>query len=162
MYQRPLTQCLEDFLKRKNGLAIVAGDWSLDKLSDHLRMHYRLLGENSREMAISSELSDLQSRFSQRSREVFQKTVVLSTKAETSWCFGSISQQDERGFPALKAVKDGVVLMHCPDQQSADAIMRAGLVDLFLHVMGKRSLQKAVKIDTKSCLRYTAFGDNGQ
>jgi len=37
--------------------------------------------------------------------------------------------------------------------------MRAGLVVLFLHAMGKRSLQKAVKIDTKSCLRYTAFGD---
>jgi ATP-dependent helicase HrpA len=118
LYQQPLTQCLGDFLKRKNGLAIVAGDWSLDKLSDHLRMHYRLLGENSREMAISAELSDLQSRFSERSREVFQKTVVLSTKAETSWCFGSIPQQDKRGFPALKAVKDGVVLMHCPDNKA--------------------------------------------
>jgi ATP-dependent helicase HrpA len=158
-YNQALTQCLGDFLKRKNGVTIVDQDWSLEKLSDHLLMHYRVLSENGREMAVSTNLSDLQSRFSTRSREVFQKTVVLPSKAEKTWCFGKLPQQDDHGFPALKAVKDGVVLIHCPDQQTADETMRAGLVELFLQGMGKRSLQKAVKIEAKSCLRYTALGD---
>ncbi|WP_227487176.1 ATP-dependent RNA helicase HrpA [Nocardioides malaquae] len=110
--EEPLLDSLERFLRATTGVHVPREAWQLDKLPDHLRPTFRVVGDDGAVAATGKDLDALKAplrpKFAAAMAEVAQDTGVTST-GQTSWTFGTIEESftqrraghEVRGFPAL-------------------------------------------------------------
>jgi ATP-dependent helicase HrpA len=105
-----LTQWMSEHLRRTRGLDVSVEDWQLDRLPEHLRPTYRVIGESGAVLRESKDLSALQREFAPAVAKTIQlATQDISRDAVADWDFGELPRSVQRtvgghtvtGYPAL-------------------------------------------------------------
>ncbi|MDH4145938.1 MAG: ATP-dependent RNA helicase HrpA [Acidimicrobiia bacterium] len=109
----PLTEELARRLSRQLGTAVHASDFDPDTLATHLRLHFRIEGEDGRPIGEGSDLAELQTRLSGALADALSRACAasgLERSGSTTWDFGELggawstrtpSGLTVQGFPGL-------------------------------------------------------------
>ncbi len=107
---RPLADALAWQVLRLTGVEVSPDDVDLTRLPPHLRMRYRVVDADGRELATGRDLAALRDRLQRRLQATLADAAPeLEVGGQTSWTFGSLPTVVERrlgdhavqGFPAL-------------------------------------------------------------
>jgi hypothetical protein len=136
-----LTEAIVDFLDTEYGIEISENSFELERLPDHLLMHYEILGPNEKVLAIGRDLGALQeqlavavqARFADIKREVrFEKSRLHR------WSIGDLPETVELdrhtvGYPGLCTGTDNgeVALRLWPGPDCAASQHRLGVAALY-------------------------------
>jgi ATP-dependent helicase HrpA len=139
--QVSLLEALEQFILSKTTLRVSSEIWPIHNLPNHLSMNILVIDDAGEELAMSRNLSELQSRFGKAAQMTFVKRDTQSEKINierdhiTQWDFGDLPreltfQRNARqlvGYPALIDQTDSVALRLLDTQEAADCAMRLGV-----------------------------------
>ncbi|WP_240181894.1 ATP-dependent RNA helicase HrpA [Nocardioides sp. 616] len=141
--QEPLLDALERYLRSVTGVHVPREAWELDKLPEHLRPTFRVVGESGQEAARGKDLEALKAplrpTFAAAMAEVASDTGVTKT-GQRSWTFGTIEESftqrraghEVRGHPALVDEQTSVGLGVFGSAEEAEARHRLGVRRLLL------------------------------
>ncbi|WP_428939580.1 ATP-dependent RNA helicase HrpA [Fontivita pretiosa] len=165
-----LLDLLAEFLGKQSGVQISRWDFQLDTLPDHLRMNFRLVDAQGREVAIGRDLAELRQKVGVAAQQTFSAGAEKHFHRDgiTRWDFGELPPKVQVsrhgmqlvGYPALVDAGTSVSLRVLDTPQSAAAATRAGLRRLFmLQLAGEiKSLARRLPID-ELCLLYALIGE---
>ncbi len=145
----PLLPALERELRRLTAVPVPPDSWQPDQVAEHLRMAYRVLGEDGETLGEGRDLAALQAALKPALRETL--AAVLSGGAAgngaglerdglRSWDFGALPRKIERrqgaftvtGFPSLVDEGDSVAIRMLETESQQRVAMRAGTRRLLL------------------------------
>ncbi|MER7606844.1 ATP-dependent RNA helicase HrpA [Nocardioides sp. NPDC127503] len=141
--EEPLLTALERWARSTAGVHIPREAWDWDKVPEHLRPTYRVVGEDGRETAKGKDLdalkAPLEGEFEAAIAEVAASAGHTRT-GETSWVFGDIAATvtEKRAghevtvFPCLSDEGTTVGLVVAGSAEEAEARHRLGVVRLLL------------------------------
>jgi len=164
-----LPAALAHFLQRITGIEVRAMDFRLDDLPRHLRMNFRILGENNQILAEDRDLIYLQNHLSVRANDSFRNLAKRHYEREiiTAWDFGALPERIEitenglsiSAYPALNIEADNRIALRLFDTlESAAQAHRIGLRQLFSLscAIQIRNLEKS--LGRTPILAYNKFG----
>ena len=137
-----LPQALSQFLKLKYKITVPAASWPLDKLPIHLKVRYRVIDDQGREIQQSRNISELHQDLS----DTLQTTVLDTYRQEweknhvTKWDFGLLPQSIELkgkhglvgyAYPALCLKNESICLRLFLNEQEAMENHLKGVVSLY-------------------------------
>lgn len=166
-----LLESLAAHLGKQSGLQVTRHDFQLDTLPDHLRMNFRIIDANGREVATGRDLQELRRRVGAEAQSTFSAGADQQLQRDnvTRWDFGDLpeSVQVNRhgmqlvGYPALVDSGKSVSIRVLDTAAAAEEATRAGLRRLFLlQLAGEiKSLGRRLPIE-EMCLHYTTIGDS--
>jgi ATP-dependent helicase HrpA len=165
-----LLDALAEHLGKQSGLPVSRHDFQIDTLPDHLRMNFRVIDTQGKEMATGRDLLQLrrkiggaaQTTFAAGAQQEFHRDEIMR------WDFGDLPETVQvsrhgmqlTGYLALVDAGKSVSLRVLDTPESAAASTRAGLRRLFvLQLAGEiKSLARRLPID-EMCLHYSTIGD---
>jgi ATP-dependent helicase HrpA len=130
-----LTDALADHLRRLTGVAIGRSDWGVDRVSDHLRMTFRVVEADGAVVAQGKDLVALQRQLLPRARDaVAELTDDIERDGLTEWTPGTLARVVERrragysvkAYPALVDRTDSVAVRVFPTEAEQARAMWAG------------------------------------
>jgi ATP-dependent helicase HrpA len=139
--REPLLDALERELARMGGIAVPRESWQLDRVPDHLRMTFRVVGERGRRIAEDKDLDALKRRLEPKMRSTLSKAAnELEREGLRTWDFGSLPQVHESGtgastvrsYPALTDEGDSVAIRAFGTEAEQQRAMWAGTRRLLL------------------------------
>lgn len=146
----PMIQLLGAELKRMSGVHIPEDQWNESVLDKHLRMNYKIVDAEGKQLASGKNLHELQQRFAGQAEQQFQQMPVqtMDKTGCKDWDFGEIpeTQKIEQagismvGFPSLVDEGETVGLKVMDSKPTAWLSHRKGLLRLF-----KLKLSKEVR-----------------
>ncbi|MEJ1403747.1 MAG: ATP-dependent RNA helicase HrpA [Candidatus Sedimenticola sp. (ex Thyasira tokunagai)] len=138
----PLTRILAEQLKQMTGVHIPEDAWPEESLPDHLRMSFKVVDEEGRELALGRELMPLKKRCGSAGEASYHRMDNSSLEREglSDWDFGDLPESIELnrggikllGFPALVDEGDTVALRVLDSQANAERSGRVGLRKLLM------------------------------
>ncbi len=166
----PLLATVTQRLKRMSGLTIPEDAWELTELPLHLKMNFKVVGEQGELIAQHRSLAllkqQLQGQVQQRLSQVAEQGI--EQQRLTEWSFGELPKEyvklqagyEIKAFPAIVDKKDSVdiVLLDSPEQASAAS--RLGLRRLLLLNLPSpvKYLQDNLPNKAKLGLYFNPFG----
>ncbi|HEY8472084.1 MAG TPA: ATP-dependent RNA helicase HrpA [Natronosporangium sp.] len=123
-YQEPLLTALTRALRELTGVVVPAEAWAPERVPDHLRMTFRVLGEDGEPLAEGKDLTVLREKL----RPAAQASIAAATGVERSglrdWTVGTLPRRVElsRGghrvtaYPALVDAGDSVAVRVFPTE----------------------------------------------
>ena len=167
----PLTGILSQALLRQVGTEVPKDAWDEADLPDHLRMNFKVLDENNREVASGRDLPELRLQLGVKARRQFTETArgTFERKEVTRWDFGELAEQVEfiragqklTGYPAIVDEGKHVSLVLLDTEHEADAATRRGLRRLFQlsAVEQVKYLARHLPGIQEMALRYSLLGE---
>jgi ATP-dependent helicase HrpA len=147
-----LTEALAAHARRMRGVDIPSAAWHADRLPDHLRMRYSIVGADDDEIASGRNLIELQRRLAGGERSMSALSGGLERAGLTDWGVGDIEDEvsvrrDNRDavvYPMLEDRGDCVWLTASESRERARELHRQGVRRLFL-LTRQRDLQRLKK-----------------
>ena len=141
----PLSVALAQFLRRLTGIEISPADFHAEELPSHLRMGFRILGDDGKVLAEERDLAALRATFRTQAQSSFRQIAASHYERDsvTTWDFGTLPTRIElpsktskavtiSAYPALVEETEGrVALRLLETQERAVAAHRVGLRRLF-------------------------------
>nr|WP_218031173.1 ATP-dependent RNA helicase HrpA [Nocardioides psychrotolerans] len=139
--EEPLLDALERHLRSTTGVFVPRESWDWDKLAEHLRPTYRVVGDDGSEHARGKDLEALKAplrpQFAKAMAEVASDSG-LSRTGETTWVFRTIEESfrqvraghDVQGYPGLVDEGASIGLKVFGSQDERDARHRLGVTRL--------------------------------
>ncbi|GAA3839130.1 ATP-dependent RNA helicase HrpA [Saccharothrix violaceirubra] len=126
----PLLPALERELRTATGITVDRADWHLDQVPDHLKLTFRVVDENDRELATGKDLGALKRTLQGRLRETLAAAASsLARTGLTAWTVGTLPKtvhEEQSGivvtaYPALvdKGTTVAVEILDTPGRQQA-------------------------------------------
>ncbi|QFZ19991.1 ATP-dependent RNA helicase HrpA [Saccharothrix syringae] len=115
----PLLPALERELRRLTGVVVDRGDWQLDQVPEHLKLTFRVVDEDGRELARGKDLAALKDRLRGQLRESLAAAASnLARTGLTRWDIGDLPRTVQRrrsgivvtAYPALVDKGDSVAV----------------------------------------------------
>jgi ATP-dependent helicase HrpA len=172
---RPLTQAVAEALKETTGVQVPGDAWDESSVPGHLRMSFRLVDDNGRQVAQGKDFSRLKRRYGAEGRQVFAgiSHSDLERHGIRRWDFDALPAVVEldrggirvRGYPALVDQGDSVAIRVLDSEEGAGLAMRAGLRRLLMLHLGAdlRYLRRSLPGLDRMRLQYArAPTPNGQ
>lgn len=168
--QGSLTNALALHLHRMTGVSIPADAWNVGALPPHLRMNFRVVGGQGREIVMGRDLAQLQRRFGKSGSQVFSEMPLAVHEKQniTCWDIGDIPEhlslrsngQFILAYPALVDEQKGVSLRLFDSAQGAAKAMGPGLRRLFMVEMAQqiKYLRNNIPQIQQMCLYYAPIG----
>jgi ATP-dependent helicase HrpA len=147
---RPLVQALGEALAKMTGIQVPEDAWDESAVPSHLRMKFRLVDDQGRQVALEEDFSGLRRRYGGEGQRQFATIPSKGLEREgiKRWDFDTLPESLDldfdpkgggirlRGYPAL-VDEDGCVAIRLLDSQEGAAIaMRAGLRRLLMLHLG--------------------------
>lgn len=138
----PLLDALERELRRMTGVTVSREDWHWDQVPDHLKMTFRVVGENHKTLLEGKDLTALKLQLKDKVQETL--SAVADDGLEQSnlhiWSFGKLPEfyEQKRGgysmkaYPALVDEKDSVAIRLFDSEQEQQQAMWQGTRRLLL------------------------------
>ncbi|MGB8663798.1 MAG: ATP-dependent RNA helicase HrpA [Serratia inhibens] len=138
----PLLDALERELRRMTGVTVSREDWHWDQVPDHLKMTFRVVGENHKTLLEGKDLTALKLQLKDKVQETL--SAVADDGLEQSdlhiWSFGKLPEfyEQKRGgysmkaYPALVDEKDSVAIRLFDSEQEQRQAMWQGTRRLLL------------------------------
>lgn len=138
----PLLDALERELRRMTGVTVSREDWHWDQVPDHLKMTFRVVGENHKTLLEGKDLTALKLQLKDKVQETL--SAVADDGLEQSnlhiWSFGTLPEfyEQKRGgysmkaYPALVDEKDSVAIRLFDSEQEQQQAMWQGTRRLLL------------------------------
>jgi ATP-dependent helicase HrpA len=132
----PLTEALGRFIRSQFNLDVPLDAFRPDSAPPHLRMNFRVLDEEGRQLDMGRNLSELKRALGGKTEAVLQHEEVL--EKHTGWTMGDLPELMEiergghtlMGYPALVDAGDGVTLQVFDSPEKARELHRAGVLRL--------------------------------
>jgi ATP-dependent helicase HrpA len=165
-----LLTLLAKTLQQQSGFPIAAGDFDPGKLPSAMRMTYRVVDENGKELGLSDDLSALKQQLKDKGRGAVAKAVQVDNAVERTgiqtWDFDSIPEVLEsevagnliRGFPALIAMPKGVDLKLFPTQSEREKNHIWGVIALVLAAIPNPAKYVAQHLSQQEKLSLVSLG----
>ena len=136
-----LHEAIKDFVVRKTTLSIPLGTWKIKDMPVHLLMNIRVIDDAGDELAMSRNLTELQTQLGGAAQMAFIQRDTENEKLSierdhiTRWDFGDLpveiafkrNNQQLIGYPALIDQSDNVAIRLLDTRQAADIAMRLGI-----------------------------------
>ncbi len=154
--ERPLIQALGESIRELTGVQVPEDAWDPSAVPPHLRMKLRLVDEQGRQIALSTDPVQLKREHGGDGRESFARIPASDLERDgiTRWDFAELPQQVDltragirlRGFPALVDAGDSVSIRVLDSAEGAELAMRGGLRRLIMLNLGAdlRRLRKGL------------------
>ncbi|MCB2263718.1 MAG: ATP-dependent RNA helicase HrpA [Candidatus Thiosymbion ectosymbiont of Robbea hypermnestra] len=151
---RPLVQAVAETLRETTGVAVPEDAWDETAIPEHLRMKFRLVDDQGRQVASGDDLPRLKRRYGQQGQQSFAAIPAqeLERTGLRHWDFDTLPESLDldrggirlRGYPALIDQGDSVAIRVLDSPASAATAMRAGLHRLLMLRLGSdlRRLRK--------------------
>jgi ATP-dependent helicase HrpA len=165
-----LSDALATFIKSARGLVISADVWAEVSLPEHLRMNFRIIDGDQRELAAGRELDTLREELGGRAEHSFGAALSSEIEREgiTTWDFGDLPEKMEfqrhgqklTGYPALAEQGGQVALRLFDTPTKAEQAMGGGLARLLLLQLPEqaRFVEKSLPVSKEMCLHYLPLG----
>lgn len=159
-------------LRRMTGVDIPPGIWDELALPDHLRMRFRVVDGDGRELAAGRDLPALQRRLEGRAEASFgnRESAAWERSGITDWDMGELPEHVEfdqagvrlRGYPALVAEEGGVALRLLDGAERAAEAHREGVRRLLMTRFAQqaRHLRRGLSGFDRLALLYRDVGDS--
>ena len=168
--EKPLLDTLIYELRRMTGVTVEAEHWNWEQIPSHLKMTFRVVDENGKEIAESMNLDELKFNLKDRVQESI--SAVADDGIEQSglhiWSFADLPQcyeQKQRGFsvkafPAIVDEKDAVGIKLFETEFEQAVAMQQGLRRLLLLNVPSpiKYLHEKLPNKAKLGLYFTPFG----
>jgi ATP-dependent helicase HrpA len=136
-----LLPALSAAIERKTGVQVPLDAWDAADLPPFLRMNFRIVDDEGRELAMGRDLPQLRAQLGVKARRQFSESARnrFERKGLTSWDFGELPEQVEFsrggqalvGYPALVDEGDSVALVVLDTEHDAQVATHRGLRRLF-------------------------------
>ncbi|WP_439032735.1 ATP-dependent RNA helicase HrpA [Gordonia terrae] len=150
--KEPLTAGLARELSTITGMTVTPGDFDIEKVPPHLRMHFAVVDDAGRIVARADSLAELQNTGRPVAPATVSRTLYRSWTADGIGTLPDEKTVDVAGqrltrYPAIDAVNDaagrtrGVIVRDAPTPEARDRQLRRGLIallDLALPPLHKR------------------------
>ncbi len=132
----PLLDALERFLLRTTGVVVDRAAWDLDKVPDHLRLSFRVRGDDGEVLGKGKDLEELRTSFAAATgRALTSAASSLQRSGLTSWDIDPVPREFAQvraghlvvGYPALVDEGGSVGLTVFATQAAQAPAMRAGV-----------------------------------
>ncbi|MGI8576663.1 MAG: ATP-dependent RNA helicase HrpA [Nocardioidaceae bacterium] len=139
--EEPLLDALERYLRRTTGEQVPREAWQLDKVPDHLRPSFRILGDDGEVLGEGRDMHALQRTLVKNaSQSIASAAASLERSGITSWDFDSVPREfgqtraghEVRGYPALVDRKDSVSIEVFSTAAEQEEVMWVGLRRLLM------------------------------
>ncbi|HEX9396595.1 MAG TPA: ATP-dependent RNA helicase HrpA [Burkholderiales bacterium] len=129
----PLAGALARYIRDSAGLEVPQDAFRPDSAPLHLRMNFRVVDEDGRQLGLSRDLAELKAEFSGRTEALLQEDV--AAERHTGWTMGELDEMMEIerggqmlvGYPALSDAGEAVTLQVFDSPEKARATHRAGV-----------------------------------
>ncbi len=169
-YRRSLLRSLSHELLRMTGTKLSEDNWSLEALSDHLRMRFNVVNAEGNTIRTGRDLRQLQNALSGNISQRFQGLTSDARHSERfeDWEFGSLVENVEMeqsgvkflAYPALIDKGTHVTLEFLDTTEKARSASHLGILRLYLLRLRDqvKYLQKHLPGISKLCLQYQSLG----
>jgi len=163
-------------LKRMTGIDVSLSAWQPQRIADHLRMNYRVLGKNNKSVAQGRDLNALKQQLKDRAEASFaaQANAIVDNKDSAlekeidCWNFGDLAESTEmnhagitmKAYPALIEHQGKFTLAQLDQPQKAEASSCRAQALLFKRMYKKDIdyLSKNIPDSDKICLYHAPLG----
>jgi ATP-dependent helicase HrpA len=129
----PLAAALARFIRAQLNIEVPIDAFRADSAPPHLRMNFRVVDDDGRQLGMGRSLADLKRAFSAGTEAVLQEG--LNGDKHTGWTMGELGEvmelerdgQTLLGYPALVDAADGVTLQVFDSPEKARELHRAGV-----------------------------------
>ncbi len=135
--ERPLLPALGEGLKELTSVQVPEDAWDPGAVPAHLRMQFRLVDEQGRQVAVAEDFARLKREYGGTASETFARIPAQGIEREgiTRWDFGRLPESIDldragirlRGYPSLVDEGDRVAIRVLDSQESAAVAMREGM-----------------------------------
>ncbi|MCB1920917.1 MAG: ATP-dependent RNA helicase HrpA [Candidatus Competibacteraceae bacterium] len=170
-----LTEAMAERLERMTGVQIPEDAWNPEAVPPHLRMRFRVVDADDRELAVGRDWGVIQQHLRGEARAGFAAlpTPELEREQVRDWDFGELPEEVSfvrnhiqlRGYPALIAEPDGTLALRILDSPArAKLATRAGLRRLIGWRLGPvfKSLARDLPQFQRMTLHYLGLGTQEQ
>lgn len=141
---RPLTQAVSETLQTMTGVAVPEDAWDTSAIPGYLRMKYRLVDDQGRQVALEEDFSRLKRRYGGQGRHAEIPSRELERTGIRRWDFDTLPESLDlerggmrvRGYPALVDQGDSVSVRVLDSEAGAASAMRRGLRRLLMLQLG--------------------------
>ena len=163
---RPLVRAVAEALKAMTGVTVPENAWDTSAIPGYLRMKFRLVDDQGRQVALEEDFSRLKRRYGGQGRQVFAEipSRALERTGIRRWDFDALPESLDlerggirvRGYPALVDQGDGVAIRVLDSEAGAALAMRQGLRRLLMLQLGPdlRALRKDLPELDRMRLQY--------
>src|SRR5690606_19657795 len=166
----PLLECLTRALKQMTGVVVPADAWDWDRVPDHLKMTFRVVGAKGRKLGESKDLDQLKAELKPKLRaEISKAGKSVEQRGLRSWSFGSLPRTFEdqrsghavRAYPSLVDEGDSVaVRMFSSEAEQRQALWGGTRRLLALNLPSPvKSIQRGLNSGEKLVLGSAPHGD---
>ncbi len=153
-------------LRKLTGEAIPLTTWNTEVLTDHLRMNFRVIDEDGKQIDNSRDLKALQHKYTEAAGDSFNQIAEdeLNYTGCIQWAFDDLPDvyqfeqngQDFIGYPAIIDEGDSVGVRIMDTQEKAAVLHEQGLVRLFQLQLKKEAkyIAKNIPFSPESELAY--------
>ncbi|MCB1771465.1 MAG: DUF3418 domain-containing protein, partial [Candidatus Competibacteraceae bacterium] len=173
--EQSLTEAMAERLQRMTGVSIPEEAWNPDAVPPHLRMRFRVVDAEDRELAVGRDWIAIQQQLRGEARAGFAAlpTPEFEREQVRDWDFGELPEEVSfvrngiqlRGYPALIAEPDGTLALRVLDSSArAKTATRAGLRRLISGRLGPvcKSLARDLPQFQQMTLHYLGLGTQEQ
>lgn len=168
--ETPLPRAIIEFSKQERNTDINEDELRLDKLPEHLRMNYKLVDDNGRQLGMSRSLETLRREFGQMQTDIAVDTPFNSEDITNGWTFGDLPDQfaatmrsgrKKTLYPAIADMTDGVKPVLVDTQEEANTITRTGLIRLlWFRLSGQvKQMLKQLGKNQSLCAAFLSVGN---
>ena len=162
-----LRERLAEQLSRMGGLDIVASDFQIERLPEHLNMNLRITGEGGKPITESRDLTSLQSTLGQQARREFMQRQAEQWQRDGLHALDTplpaeiTTRTGHKAWPALIDQHNAVGLRLFDDEDEAHATHQAGVHRLLLIALADklRYIAKEHRLSPAAALAWTRLGD---
>lgn len=133
---------LEKELRRMTGVTVERDSWQLEQVADHLKMTFRVVGDNNKTLAEGKDLNQLKARLKGKVQETLSAVADDGIEQQDLhiWSFGDLPQRYEqkrgsysvKAYPALVDEKNSVGIKLFETETEQQAAMWQGIRRLLL------------------------------
>ncbi len=132
----PLSASLARHMRAQLDLEVPLDAFRPDSVPAHLRMNFRVIGEDGRQHGMDRELAELKRQLAQKTQEILEdESGDSDSERYTGWTMGDLPEilelerhgQTLIGYPALVDAGDGVTLQVFDSPEKAREMHRAGV-----------------------------------
>ena len=153
-FKGSLYEWMSTRLRKLTGESIPLTEWDSDKLSDHLKMNYRVVDEKGGSIGYGRNLKELQNQYTEKAGDSFDQIAAdeLNFTGYIQWAFDDLPEtyefiqkgQSFVGFPAIIDEGDAVGVRIFDTRSKADLAHKEGLIRLF-QLQARKDSQYVVK-----------------
>ncbi|MBB5018772.1 RNA helicase HrpA [Chitinivorax tropicus] len=132
----PLLEALGTYIRQRTQQTVVRADWSMEGLSPHCFMNFRIVDDARNELAMGRDLNQLKTQLGQAAQLTFRDNAPsIEREGLTKWDFGDLPEkiafskgrQQLTGYPALEDMGDSVAIRLFDTELEASTAMREGV-----------------------------------